>query len=350
MKKSLSFSVVFLLIVIISGCKSGSPEPAQKVIRYFSDESFWNQPIPENPEIDTRNTEWIEMLKKEPTQNNFGTSYSVYTVPVYEADSSTPLYDIKYQELSDDMKKNWDSKVERFGHGPGFDRIPIPDSAIPDPQGDHHMAIVDWSTMTAWDMWGCEKLPDGSWKSNTGMKYSLTGSGVFDSTMFPIKNGESIHFYGPSRAAGVPIIAGLIRYDEVMAGEINHKLSFASRYCAYQEHCFPAVWTDGPVDGGIPEGAVIQLDPKLDLSQYDLTPEELVVAKALQKYGMVLVDWAGGQPIYAEGLYGHSGKTWKGKLREWEKAGINSIPYDKYRVLKVQNAVFKGDGKSKKKK
>ena len=70
------------------------------------------------------------------------------------------MYDIKYQELSDDMKKNWDSKVERFGHGPGFDRIPIPDSAIPDPQGDHHMAIVDWSTMTAWDMWGCEKLPD----------------------------------------------------------------------------------------------------------------------------------------------------------------------------------------------
>jgi hypothetical protein len=61
---------------------------------------------------------------------------------------------------------------------------------------------------------------------------------------------------------------------------------------------------------------------------------------------MVLVDWAGGQPIYTEGLYGHPGKSWKGKLREWEKCGINSIPYDNYRVLKAEKIVYKGDAKS----
>jgi hypothetical protein len=66
----------------------------------------------------------------------------------------------------------------------------------------------------------------------------------------------------------------------------------------------------------------------------------------LQVYGMVIVDVAQGQPIYAEGLYGHPDKSWEGKLRDWE-GGINSIPYDSYRVLKVQNVQFKGDERSR---
>jgi hypothetical protein len=134
-------------------------------------------------------------------------------------------------------------------------------------------------------------------------------------------------------------------YNEVLAGEIRHKLSFATRFNAFQEFVYPACWTDGHLEGGIPEGAVIQLDPKLDLTPFGLTPEEMVVAKALQKYGMVNVDNAAGQPIYAEGLWGHPGKTWKGKLREWD-GGINSIPYDHYRVLKVENVVKMGDARS----
>ena len=120
---------------------------------------------------------------------------------------------------------------------------------------------------------------------------------------------------GPSRAAGVPAVAGLILYDEVMAGEIRHKIAAASRFCAYKEFVFPAAWTDGIVEGGIPEGTLIQLDPNLDLSRFPLTPEERIVCVALQRYGMVLVDIAQGQPVYAEGLWGHPGKSWKGKLR-----------------------------------
>ena len=209
------------------------------------------------------------------------------------------------------------------------------------------MAVIDWARNIVWDMWGCKKLQDGSWVSNTGMKYKLDGLGVFDTSDFNITNGESVHFYGPSRAPGVPIIAGLIMYHEVQEGEIRHKLACGSRYGALQEFAYPpAIWTDGTLPGGIPEGSVIQLDPKLDLSKFDLTAEEKTVAIALQRYGMVLVDWAGGQPIYTEGLYGHPGKSWKGKLREWENNGINSIPYANYRVLKANLIVHKGDAKS----
>jgi hypothetical protein len=232
----------------------------------------------------------------------------------------------------------------RYNHGPNFVNVPIPDGAIPDPETDHHMAIVDWDRMTCWDMWLAEKLEDGSWASNTGMVYRLDGEGVFKTSDFAVQNGDSIHFHGPGRAAGVPIIAGLIMFDEVKAGEIRHKLSMCTRFNALQEFVFPATWTDGRTPGGIPEGAVIQLDPALDLEKFDLWPGEKAIAIALQKYGAVIVDAGGGSPLYAEGLYGHPGKSWKGVIREWD-GGINSIPLDHYRVLKVSNVVHMGDGR-----
>jgi len=71
-----------------------------------------------------------------------------------------------------------------------------------------------------------------------------------------------------------------------------------------------------------------------------------VVARALQKYGMVVVDFARGQPIYAEGLWGYPNKSWEGKLRQWD-GGINDIPYKYYRILKIEDPVFKGDTRIK---
>jgi len=280
--------------------------------RFFSDESFWNQPVPEDAEADPRSDYWISLLKQEPTREYFGISFKKWTIPVYEADSTTPVYEIKKHYLSEEEKAVWDTERETFGHGPGFKYVPVPKNAEPDPEEDSHLAIIDRHRNIAWDMWGLRKLPDGTYESNTGMTYPLDGDGTFKTGDFDIINGESIHFHGPSRAAGVPAFAGLIMYDEVMDGEIRHKLSCATRYNALQEFVYPASWTDGFVKGGIPEGAVIQLDPNLDLTPFNLTKEETVIAKVLQKYGMVIVDVAQGQPIYAEGLWGR-----KNQRLEW---------------------------------
>jgi hypothetical protein len=346
----------FLISIIICGfCSTYSinaqSKGKQPVKRFFSDQSFWNQTIPENPEIDPRNDKWIKLLEQEPTKENFGITWAKWTVPVYEVNEKTPWIHIDYHFLRDNEKNNWitGKNHQTFGHGPDFNPVPLPIEAKPDPEQDSHFAVVDWTRMLGWDMWGMRRRPDSTWESNTGMMYRLDGDGIYNGYELGFIDGESVHFHGPSRAAGVPAIAGLIRYDEVMDGEIRHKLSCASRYAAYLEFTYPATWTDGRVEGGIPEGALIQLDPALDLSPYKLTKEELVVAKALQIYGMALVDNAQGQPIYAEGLWGHPGKSWEGKLRQWE-GGINEIPYKHFRVLKIKAPVYKGDEKSKKSK
>ncbi len=315
--------------------------------RFFSESSFWNQPIPENPEIDPQNKHYIQLLKKECSGAFFRINLTSWTIPVYDIYEKTPRFVVKKYYMTKEEQQEWNTKRAAYGHGAAFDQepIPIPLEAQADPQGDAHCALVDWKNGIAWDMWGLFKTSDGSWKSKTGMKYSIDGDGAFSIKDFKIKNGESIHYFGPSRAAGVPATAGLIMYDEIVSGEIKHKLACATRVNAYQEHVFPAIWTDGFIVGGIPEGVVIQLDPKLDLSKFNLTPEEIVLAKAMQQYGMVVSDVAGSNTLYGEGLWGHSGKSWNGKLRA--VGGISSIPLDNYRVLKINNRIKKGDSYTK---
>jgi len=322
----------------------GEPLPPR---RFFSEASFWNQPIPPDARPDPRNEHAVALLRSEPT-GAFGINIEEWTIPVYEVDETTPTYDIARHFLSAEEKKDWDTTQEAFGHGPGFGReVPIPRSAVPDPEEDAHFAVVDWGRLLAWDMWGFRRRPDGRFESNTGMVYRLDGEGVFRTADLGAVDGESIHFHGPSRAAGVPAIAGLILHDEVKAGRIRHKLACAVRYAAFKEFVFPAAWTDGFTPDGIPEGALLQLDPALDLSGFDLLPGERVVARALQEYGMVLVDVAQGSTLYAEGLWGHPGRSWKGVLRKSE--GIKSIPVERYRLLEFGPVTRQGDARSLKK-
>ena len=102
---------------------------------FFANTSFWNQPIGENAQVDSRSSKWIEMLKQEPTKNNFSPSYSQYTVPIYDIDSTTPVVNFKFHYLTSIEKSNWVVAKERFGHGPGFNPVPIPSDAIPESSG-----------------------------------------------------------------------------------------------------------------------------------------------------------------------------------------------------------------------
>ncbi len=299
--------------------------------RFFVPDSFWNTPIPKDAEIDPRSEEMLEILRSQPNEGEkgFWLNLHKWTIPVYEVDENTP----RQYVLPD---------KEPFSHGKCFENpVPIPDYATPDPQRDAHMAIVDWKNMKAWDMWYVYRDENGRWRSRTGMTYRLDGSGVFDPEELQIKDGDSAHYYGPSRAAAVPAIAGLVMYDEIMEGRIRHKLAFATSANAYKEFVYPpACWTDGKTPGGLPEGCVIQLDPNLDLSKFNLKPAALVIARALQEYGAVNVDVSGGKTLYGEGLYSHPSKSWEGILEEND---LECIGLSHFRVLKIDRVVKMGD-------
>lgn len=311
---------------------------------FFSEDSFWNQPIAADAVADERSDDFLERLAVEPG-GAFWINCNEYAMPVYEVDEYTPLRTVHQREMEPSWKPGrWAPRDKYWSHGPGFGKeVPIPDNAIPDPGTDAHLAVVDWSRNLVWDMWAARIRPDGEWESRTGMVYAADGPGVWKTEDFPVKNGESIHFYGPSRAAGVPIVAGLAMRDEILSGEIRHKIAMATWHNAFQQFTAPAIWTDGFEDGGLPEGAVMQLDPELDLSKYDLSPAASTLSRAMQRYGMVNVDNARGNAVYTEGLYGHPGWTWDGILSPDE---LKRIPLEKYRVLKLGPITYLGDARS----
>ena len=310
--------------------------------RLFSPDSFWNAPIPPDPEVDPRSEHYIGHWEKEPT-GGLHINANSFAVPVYDVDASTPLRTVAQRPTSPEAQARSVTRRCEFRHGESFpERVPIPDHAIPDPAGDNHIGLVDWERGLAWDMWGALKLEDGSWQSYTGMHYSIDGPGVFKTSDFDVENGDSIHYHGPGRASGVPVIAGLAMRHEIASGRIEHKLSFAARYNGYQRFTFPAAWTDGRYVDGLPEGAVVQLDPDLDLDRFELTDAGRVICRALQEYGMVNVDGAAGTPVYVEGLYGDPEHSWDGLLDENE---LKQIPVRHFRVLKMDSITPMGDGR-----
>ena len=126
-------------------------------------------------------------------------------------------------------------------------------------------------------------------------------------------------------------------------GRIRHKLGFYTQAAALQRFVHPpACWTDGGCRNGIPEGAVVQLDPDLDLHALGLSPGARIVARALQEYGAVCIDVGVGHGLYGQGLYADPhGRTWNGLLREND---LVQIDLKHFRVLKMENVVAEGMG------
>ncbi|MCU0316337.1 MAG: hypothetical protein MUC92_07070 [Fimbriimonadaceae bacterium] len=313
-------------------------------MRLFSDDSWWNQPIPDDPFVYEESQVWLQKLQ---AFQNHGMHMNLHewTIPVYFVDESVPRVSIQKRfELEPDVFRfmQWAKGDHPSGHGPGISEgVPIPEGAVHDHQEDAHLCIIHKETGQAWDMWAARQLEDGSWCSCSACTYDSRGSGLLDSPAYRPVLGESIHLYGPSRAAGVPIPAGLIFRHEIEAGEIHHKLAFAGEYVGYQKHVFPpAIWTDGWFRDGFPEGSVIQLDPNLDLDLFGLTEPAKVVARALQVYGAAVVDYGTGATVYAE--Y-NTEESWADLLVE---SSLHSIPFTHYRFLRLGEERVGGDDPS----
>ncbi|HCE45817.1 MAG TPA: hypothetical protein DET40_19915 [Lentisphaeria bacterium] len=300
--------------------------------RPFSPGSFWNTPIQDNPEIDDKSASYIKLLGTTVSEKKAVYINSTkWTIPVYRVRSSqipmVQVFPLKVRESHN-------------GFAPNFDGwAPIPPEAKPDSEEDSHMCIIDEDKEIVYDFF-CIRYKEGRILTRSAITYPLYGSGVFDKIPFIFEPGTSVHDYGPCRAAGTALLGGLVMRDELASGKISHKLALATDLNQNQEFVFPAIWTDGFTDGGIPEGAVVQLDPKLDLGKFDLCPAARTLAVAMQEYGMVNVDVAGGICIYLENLNNHPGLSWNGMVDSgWilEKLGLEHL-----RVMKLEDVKFGG--------
>lgn len=176
--------------------------------------------------------------------------------------------------------------------------IPIPSYAYLNGSSDNPLVIYQPSTMTDWELWRAQKNSNGTYSACWGGKLDMASStGVFPSP------------YGLS-ATGISYLATTITEADIASGHIDHAIAIDLPRC--NESVYPADRHDCGSDPGQPaEGQWFRLPANLPMPG-GLTPFAQMVFRALQRYGAVVTDFAGGVMVEAEqridwGEEGYSG-------------------------------------------
>ncbi|MBX7250926.1 MAG: hypothetical protein K1X50_03010 [Candidatus Promineofilum sp.] len=152
--------------------------------------------------------------------------------------------------------------------------------------GDRHILIVQAGTCRLYELYDAWPRDDGGWDAGSGAIYDLSSHALRPAG------------WTSADAAGLPILPGLVRYDEVAAGEINHALRFTAPE-TQRAFVWPArhFASDLTATHYPPMGQRFRLRADFDLSGF--APEVQVILRAMQRYGIILAD--NGAPWYISG-------------------------------------------------
>lgn len=146
----------------------------------------------------------------------------------------------------------------------------------PRADGDRHVIAVDTTTCRDYELWDARPQADGSWHAGSGAVFSLGSH-----TLRP--DG-----WTSADAAGLPVLPGLARYDEVSRGVIDHALRITVPR-SQAAHLWPARHDAGSSDRDLPPmGLRLRLKSGVDLSR--LPPQARVIAQTLKTYGAIVAD------------------------------------------------------------
>jgi hypothetical protein len=238
----------------------------------FPDNNYWNTPV-DDLSVHPSSAAWV---------NSIGTNDE------FHMDFGSGNWDggpigIPYNILSGSTVTNY---TVDFYYPDESDPGPYPLSANPLREwgSDHHILVVDTDDCTLYELYDASKS-GGQWDAGSGAIWDLSSNALRPNT------------WTSADAAGLPILPGLARYEEVVAGEINHALRFTANQTA--GFIWPARHQTSNAQNGIPPmGARFRLKADYNISGF--TPDMQVVLQAMKKYGIVLAD--NGSDWYVSGV------------------------------------------------
>lgn len=151
--------------------------------------------------------------------------------------------------------------------------------------GDMHAVVVDAATCRLYETWDTRQS-GAKWLAGSGATWDLRS------------NALRTAGWTSADAAGLPILPGLLRYDEVLAGNVDHAIRFTTNV-SDRSYVWPARHQAGSVSDGSypPMGAWFRL--KASYSTAGLSAQTITVINAMKQHGMVLAD--NGSPWYFQG-------------------------------------------------
>ena len=246
-----------------------APVPGRSV---FPPDNAWNRDVSSDP-VDPNSANLIASCGATRSLHpDFGTTYDggPWGIPFVTVRGNQPRVPVSFY----------------FGDesDPGPYPIP-PDAPIeggPAASGDRHVIVVDIDNWKLYELFDARPVNGGaSWSAGSGAVFDLSS------------NALRPQGWTSADAAGLPIFAGLARYDEVAAGAITHALRFT---CPTTRRAYvpPARhYASSQTSPNLPPmGMRVRLKAGVDISTFPADVQ--VILRALKRHGMILADNGGG--------------------------------------------------------
>jgi len=272
----------------------------------FPSDNAWNQDISAAP-VDPNS---------DPVINFIGPSVGLHP------DFGSGLYDGSSMGIPYSVVSGTQSLVaiNFTAYGDESDPGPMPISAsaqiegYPNPgDGDRHVLVIDNANCFLYELYGSYANSDGSWN-------------VGSSAVWDLQNDEQRPWTWTSAdAAGLSIFAGLLRYDEVAAGKIQHAIRFTLPQTSAAMVPPASHWaatSSNPI--APPMGMRMRLKSSYDVSGFSANVQ--VILTALKKYGIILAD--NGSAMY---LSGAPDDRWDND----DLHNLSSVPASAFEVVKM---------------
>jgi hypothetical protein len=229
--------------------------------------NVWNTPIDQLP-VHANSSAWITTIGPTKTVHaDFGSGLyngGPIGIPYIVVPGSQPMYPatFTYADESD----------------PGPYAVPLnaPIEGGSTSTGDRHAISIDTGNCTLYELYAAYPQTN-SWQAGSGAIFNLLSN-----TLRP--SG-----WTSADAAGLPIFPGLVRYEEVAAGAINHAIRFTVPQ-TQRAFLWPARHYASTLTGTQypPMGARFRLKATYDISGFSAANQ--VILRAMKKYGMLLAD------------------------------------------------------------
>lgn len=147
----------------------------------------------------------------------------------------------------------------------------------PDADGDRHILIVDEGACRLHELYDAHPQPDGSWHAGSGATWDLRSNALRPAG------------WTSADAAGLPILPGLVRFDEVAAGKVEHAIRLTVPV-SRRSYLWPARHQAGSTtDVNTPAmGQRFRLKASVDPATFPAEVRPIIVA--LKTYGAVVAD------------------------------------------------------------
>ena len=276
--RRLAFIVSCLALVIVPSLGTAHPLPSASHCPIFPADNPWNQPVAGLPVASDSDKLIATIGLNEPVHPDFGSGLyngEPIGIPITVVSNRTRRVHVSFQYASESNK------------GP----YPIPRGVAIEggrqSTGDRHAILVDRSTCKDYELFAAYPEQSGRrWRAGSGAIFNLRSDHLRPAG------------WTSADAAGLPILPGLARYDEVARGSIDHALRFTAP-CTAAAYVYPARHEASTCSGPNlpPMGLRVRLKASVNIS--GLPRQARIVAQALKTYGMILAD--NGSPWYISG-------------------------------------------------